>query len=263
MNAGAGSIGIFLGLAWIVLAFGAIHAIEYASYMARLAGVALGKQVSGYVLQNAIYVFTRFLYLSLMPVLGLCIDVGVDAKSYLITVHLALVLATIASIGSLRIRYSMAHRFEAVLRHIDDVPLHIAAWRVFRSRSSVVSSSFDREKYDTNAWRFSQVRDHRLLVMSTLVFTAYATGVFGSFFFALIFSEYRAAISQLSGLINGAATVLLTFVIEPKISARIDSRSGDVESTLATVLWGRLLGTAIFAHIVVGLLWVVAWGANS
>jgi hypothetical protein len=245
----------FSGLLWVACAFAAIHAIEYSSYMARMAGVTIGKRVSGYVFQNAIYVFTRFFYLSLMPVLGLCVDIGVSSQAYLVTVHVSLLLATVTSVLALVFRYRILGRFERVLSQLDKGSLYRAIVRSIKSNADARTDP--QFKTDPSAWRLGARRDWGLVILSSLVFTAYAIGVFSAFYFALLFPDYRTAISQMSGLINGAATVLLTFVIEPRLSARIDSHSEEVEGTLSSLLWGRLLGVGVFSHLVIGILWLV------
>lgn len=243
-------------LVWIIIAFAAIHAVEFASYFARLAGSRLGKPVSGYVLQNAMYVVTRFFYLALMPVLGLCIDVGISRNSYLVAVHLALIAATCGSLVVLAFRRGITRWFERVLAEADGGSLQVALWRAIKAPRTMESPASADDA--GGAWRLSKHMDLRLAWLSSIVFMTYSMGVFGAFFFALLFPEYRASISQLSGLVNGAATVLLTFVIEPRLSARIDADSPEVEGTLAALLWGRLLGVSIYSHAIVGALWLVS-----
>lgn len=243
-------------LVWVVAAFTAIHAIEFASYFARLAGFKVGKRVSGYVLQNAMYVFTRFFYLALMPVLGLCIDVGISQTSYLIAVHVSLIAATCVSLMVLAKRSTITRWFESVLSVTDGGSLQRAVWRAITSPRQFAVAELENSR--SGAWQLSRGMDWQLVLLSSLVFMAYSMGVFGAFFFALLIPEYRASISQLSGLLNGAATVLLTFVIEPKLSARIDEESPEVERTLAALLWGRLLGVSVFSHAIVGVLWLVS-----
>lgn len=251
----------FSGLLWVACAFAAIHAIEYSSYMARMAGVTIGKQVSGYVFQNAIYVFTRFFYLSLMPVLGLCVDIGVSSTAYLVTVHIALFLASVCSSLAMLFRYRILARFEKVLLHMDAGSLHRAIIKSIKIKQDTVTGA--NVELNPLAWRLSADRDWSLIIMSALVFTAYSVGVFSAFYFALLFPEYRTAISQMSGLVNGAATVLLTFVIEPRLSARIDSNSADVEGSLASLLWGRLLGVGLLSHLIIGMLWLIGFAVQG
>ena len=67
------------------------------------------------------------------------------------------------------------------------------------------------------------------------------------FFVALFFPDHRTMISQLSGVTNAFATVLLTFFIEPKISRVIDN---DVDNNvgvnmLFSLILGRILGVGV------------------
>ena len=74
------------------------------------------------------------------------------------------------------------------------------------------------------------------------------------FFIALFFPDYRTMISQLSGVTNAFATVLLTFIIEPKISRSIDLNENSVQSEnmLLSLVLGRVFGVGLISQLIVG-----------
>ena len=73
------------------------------------------------------------------------------------------------------------------------------------------------------------------------------------FFIALFFPDYRTMISQLSGVTNAFATVLLTFIVEPKISKSIDLDENieNSENMLLSLVLGRIFGVGIVSSIIV------------
>ena len=72
-----------------------------------------------------------------------------------------------------------------------------------------------------------------------------------AFYFALSYYEYRATISQLSGVVNGLATVLLTFIIEPILAKEIDKDNPDAINMIYSLLLGRFIGVAILTHAII------------
>jgi len=75
------------------------------------------------------------------------------------------------------------------------------------------------------------------------------------FFIALFFPDYRTMISQLSGVTNAFATVLLTFIIEPKISKSIDLNEDteQSENMLLSLVLGRVCGVGLFSVFIVSV----------
>lgn len=69
------------------------------------------------------------------------------------------------------------------------------------------------------------------------------------FYIALFFPDYRTTISQLSGVTNAFATVLLTFFIEPKISRSIDNNADSKMGVdmLFSLIIGRILGVGFIS----------------
>jgi len=66
-------------------------------------------------------------------------------------------------------------------------------------------------------------------------------------------------ISQLSGVTNAFATVLLTFIIEPKISRSIDLNedSEQSENMLLSLILGRIFGVGAISLIIIVIIMVL------
>jgi len=96
------------------------------------------------------------------------------------------------------------------------------------------------------------------MFQSMMAFAIYGTGIFISFYAALSNFEYRASISQLSGIINSVGTILLTFFIEPRISRGIDAESADAESLIHALLIGRLIGVGVLGQVILLLTFAIS-----
>ena len=214
----------------VVASFSAIHLLEFLSYYARVAGSLAGKAVTGYAIQNATTTVTRFFYLALMPMLGYLIDRSLPREHYLMMGLASLFGATVLSL----LAYSLRRHWIALLtnfiaRHENHPRVTVAKLR----------GELDAEPHHAPA---------SIAPMAAAVFLCYALGVLLSYYFALVFHEYRSTISQLSGIINGAATVLLTFILEPRIARIVDSHApGRVYAAVQRMLLGRLVAVGVAA----------------
>ncbi|OZI72179.1 lipid II flippase family protein [Bordetella genomosp. 12] len=220
-------------LPWLVIAsYSIIHLLEYLSYYARVAGRLAGKPVTGYAIQNATTTVTRFFYLALMPLLGFLIDKQIPTWQYIEMGLGALAGAALLSL----LGWSLRYRWIAMLTNL----VRQRAGQPALSLAEVRAELVLRDPVPTR----------RIALIAAVVFLCYCLGVLLSYYFALVFHEYRSTISQLSGMINGVATVLLTFVLEPRIAGIVDARpTGDVYHAIQAMLTGRLIAVGILAPL--------------
>ncbi|MGE8637345.1 MAG: lipid II flippase family protein [Achromobacter sp.] len=216
----------------VIASYGLIHLLEYLSYYARVAGRVAGKPVTGYAIQNATTTVTRFFYLSLMPLLGFMVDKQVPISLYMKMGVGALFCAALLSLVARAMRYHWIHLLaNFILRRSDQRPLTLAEVRGKLDVPGTMNLA-------------------RIVVLAAAVFLCYSLGVLLSYFFALVFHDYRSTISQLSGIINGAATVLLTFVLEPRVARIVDDHAtADVYHAVQAMLTGRIIAVGLIAPI--------------
>ncbi|WP_349928079.1 DUF2837 family protein [Acinetobacter sp. A1-4-2] len=232
----------------VVICFSCIHIIEVLSFMARIAGVKENKKSLAYSLQNAIFMLTRFFMMALLPVLGLLIDKGIDKNSYLMMVFCALLGASIFSFLVFIMRHKVIKAFSRIINNI------IRGRNIFKEIilfPFYFFSSYGEGKYKKK----SVIINKSIFISSGMVFCIYSLSVFMVFFIALFFPDYRTMISQLSGVTNAFATVLLTFIIEPKISRSIDL-SDDTEQSenmLLSLILGRIFGVGFISLFVISV----------
>lgn len=222
----------------VIFCFGCIQLIEVLSYLARISGVRENKRSLAYSLQNAIFMLTRFFTMALLPLLGYLIDIGIDKNIYLAMVCGALLFGTILTFLAYYFRHIVVSIFSKIINKVSE-------------GSSVLKEIIIIPYYFLNKDKkisTIEVRLHKgILINSALVFGIYSLSVFMVFFVALFFPDHRTMISQLSGVTNAFATVLLTFFIEPKISRVIDN---DVDNNvgvnmLFSLILGRILGVGV------------------
>ncbi len=221
----------------IPVLFGIIHFIEFASYLSRIAGLKVGYPLLGYSFQQMFFVGTRFLFVALMPLIGFMIDSKIAVNQYIYMLFLSMVCATIGYIVVFLFKKSIIKK--------------ICYFILKRTNSTEIYDNY-----------YNQVRIEKILcnkktiILSALVFCCYSLGVFIAFYFALIFHEYRTTLSQMSGVINGLATVLLTFIIEPKLAKSFDDKNPEAINLLFSVLLGRFIGVSIFSPLIIFILYI-------
>lgn len=238
----------------VVLSFSIIHAIEVTSFLSRLTGVILGKKSLAYSLQNAVFMLTRFFIMALMPILGLIVDIGVNRDSYLIMVFCALLGASLLSVSVLLLRGKVIPAFEHIVNDsIKGKSLIFSLLKFpiyfFKSPNKLISiPSFDK------------VIKNKIFWFSGVVFCIYSVSTFIVFYFGLIFPDYRTSISQLSGIMNAFATILLTFWVEPKISLEIDKENNIEKSSemILSLLVGRVFGVFLLSQTIIFCLWIAS-----
>lgn len=93
------------------------------------------------------------------------------------------------------------------------------------------------------------------LIMNMFVTSIYTIGVLCSLYAGANLPHLRATAVQLSGIVNGIATILLTIIVDPE-GARITDQAmhgkrpiSDVKTVVVFLLFSRLLGTLIIAQL--------------
>lgn len=89
-------------------------------------------------------------------------------------------------------------------------------------------------------------------VLTNPILTAfYSVGVLAAIYAGFLIPEYRLTASQLSGIINGIATILLVTIVDPVSALILDEtlngrrNEGDLKSAIAFLSAGKFAGTVI------------------
>lgn len=111
--------------------------------------------------------------------------------------------------------------------------------------------------------RVSMLRDvslsripKKFLILNGLVASIYSIGVLASLLAGAMLPDLRATAIQLSGIVNGMATILFTLMVDPT-GARITDQAvhatrppEDVKSVVVYLVASRLIGLLIIAQII-------------
>lgn len=224
----------------VPILFGLIHLIEFSSYLSRVAGLKVGYPMLGYSFQQMFFVGTRFLFIALMPLIGFLVDSRISVNDYIFMLFLSILFATLA--------YALVFLFK------DKITTLISFLILKRVGVEILADNFQYDNININI----VLSNKKTIILSAIVFCCYSLGAFIAFYFALVFHEYRTTISQMSGVVNGLATVLLTFIIEPMLAKKFDERDEQSVSILYAVLLGRFFGICFFSQFVVFVLWLVS-----
>lgn len=225
----------------IILLYTIIHFLEFSSFYSRISGINTGYKLLSYSVQQTTFVFTRFFFIFLMPLLGFVIDQKISRGEYLATVLLSLFGSSLSYTISFSFRRKIIMYFERVILNFKNngyiKSFYLAVINQENILQPTANSIFKINKGIT--------------ILASLIFSCYSIAVFLSFYFALVFYDYRTTISQLSGVINAFATLVLTIYIEPRISKAIDNKSDGAENDVYSLLLGRFLGVSIISPIVI------------
>lgn len=234
----------------IPLCYGVIQFLELSALLGRAAGLQQGKALTGYSIQQSIYMMTRLFIIALLPLMGLVIDTGSSRENFIFIAHGSLLVATLLGGLALLLTNRMLVYYGGVIREFDESGKFMTAFlrpvkiSILNFRPSLQKILRSHSAYKT-------------LWQSNIVYLVYSTGIFVSFYFALVFYDYRVTISQMSGVVNSIGAVLLTFVIEPRISRSIDQKKENATEMIFALFWGRLLATGISGQIVLALLFTI------
>jgi hypothetical protein len=224
----------------LIYSFACIHLLESLVFPIRIASIVKNKIAAGYSYSLMISTITRFLMLIFMPLLGYMIDNRMAVDSYLAMASLAILVAALFTLVVYVNLYLISDKLTSSFGGQKDFSK--ALFGIFTS----LQLSYSVSKFAVN-WR--------LMAASTFIYSFYATSIFASFFFALMYHEYRVTISLMSGVTNGVATIALTFFVEPYIARAIDMRSTNACDAVHSVFLGRLVGICLVSQGIIAALY--------
>jgi hypothetical protein len=93
------------------------------------------------------------------------------------------------------------------------------------------------------------------LILNVIVVSIYAIGVLSSLQAGAEIPSYRTTATQLSGIVNGIATILLALLVDPVCAHITDQavrgrrKESDVRTMVVYIIMGRVLGTLILSQL--------------
>lgn len=241
---------IFLVMLIVVIVFSAVHILEILSFFSRAAGARSDSKTFGYALQRSVAMFTRVFTMALLPALGWLVDSNISRSLYLQMVSLALLGASAGGVLVFYCRERIIGAFIMLIKNYHtngNLLLLLFKYPLFL----VYHKSNER----TNCLTLNSFLRNEFFWAGSFVFYVYAISVLMSFYAGLVFYEYRATLSQLSGLSNALATLILTLYIEPKISVLIDRETETADYELQALMAGRIFGVLVYSQLTLLIIW--------
>jgi hypothetical protein len=246
-----------------------LHLIDTLSYSIRLHAVKSGQFALSTSLFNVISLVTRISNTLFLPAIGSLIGYSLHSHTdpiwYLRQILLGSTVG--ACIGALLIPTFLKLFGKAVnrLESVGSIPALLAqSLSISNIRRISESATVPRRKL-LEGLRFRQI-PKRLLLVHILVTGIYTVGVLASNYAAVLVPEqHRLAVAQSSGFINGAATILLTLIVDPK-SATITDQAyrgkrpyGDVKALVTLLVVTKILGTVFAQLLLTPSAYLIAW----
>lgn len=209
-----------------------IHAAETLSYSIRYAGVIKNKIAVALSLTGIIVLISRTANLLQSPVTGNFVDHAKEDPSFEVLGYFRIVLLA-ASAGTI-IAIALFPTFVTLCGKI------IARLEVAGSIPKLLTSvTFDQLKnarryirkprFNLSAYRYMGI-SKRFILLNVAVTAFYTVGVLSALYAAHLLPAFSTTASQMSGIINGIATVLLTIFIDPQLGLIMDKATKDEQA---------------------------------
>lgn len=237
-----------------------IHIVDTFAYSVRLNSVKSGQVALSFSLFNMFVLVSRTANMFQGPLIGKIIGLSIiNEFNPLNDLRTVIFAATAGTLLGILLIPTFLKVFGAAVKRLElagSVPsLVVEALHVNNIRR-IVKSAVRPSKTMLERLRYREI-PKRLLLINTVVTGIYTIGILAANYSALLVpEEARLAAVASSGMINGIASILLTFFIDPKSAIITDQALrgkrpyGDVKALvimlLATKLIGTLLGQVFF-----------------
>ena len=246
-------LGVLFGLTFVINLIGSL------AYSVRIAGVRTGRIALSFSLFNVLILVSRTAYTFQTPLLAKRVEHGLhdpqialgsltDFRWLLFAASLATLVGAILTPTFQRLftRAVAAFARERSLPRLLLRALTPAGLIQVRDAVAMPSSANLVEGRSLRAPIAGSV-----MLINTLATSVWAVGVFAALYAGYLAPEYRVTASNLSGVINGVATILLFAVVDPFLAMLTDDvvagRSAEPTFRRAVVwmLGSRLVGTVL------------------
>lgn len=261
-------------LVFICLLTFSIHAIGALAYAARIAGVRTRRIAISFALFNVLVLASRLSNSLLGPFLAKRIEQALatgQGGTLLGDFRMVLMSATAATIAGTLLVPTAQRWFCTAIQHFQHhrslgrLLLRTATpsgLRCVRASGALPRPSHIRQ--------FGSLRGLplRVIGLNVLAQALLTVGVIASLYAGYLFPEYRVTASQLSAVVNGAATLLLFILIDPQLSVMTDDvvagsiGEGQFRRTVVWLSASRICGTILAQALLLPSAWLVVYAAE-
>ncbi len=238
----------------------AIHLFESLALSMRYAGVQTKQVASSISFVNVSFLLARLSNMFQAPLLGLMVDAAIRQQTQPDLVHsfrFFLLAAFLGNVLGVFLTPTMAQVFQKGILYFQQqgsIPKTVFRlfsyktwWKIFKLFRFPVPPAY--------LWSAFKRLPKGFLIFNFFLVAIYAVGVLSSLLAGAFVPELRSTAIQLSGIVNGIATILLTVFVDPQSAHITDAavhgkrNKEDVVAMVSFLLLGRLVATLILAQL--------------
>tara|TARA_B100001989_G_C24513029_1_gene451511 strand:- start:328 stop:1161 length:834 start_codon:yes stop_codon:yes gene_type:complete len=240
-----------------------IHFTETLAYSMRLAGVRVKKIAIAMAFVTSTLLISRLSNMIQAPLLGAMVDttilVGTTESLNLLEMQFRIIILA-AFIGTFLGAFmtpTAVQLFQKAILHFQATgSIPRVVYRALKPKNLwAILTSFKFPDFKSLSTVNIKSLPKQFLIINVGVTSIYVIGVLCSLLAGAYLPEFRSTAIQLSGIVNGMATVLFTIFVDPP-GARITDQAinqqrpqNDVRSVVFLLQCGKMLGILIFAQL--------------
>ncbi len=256
-----------LSIVMVLVAF--INMIDTLAFGARLAGVRTHSPSLAMSLYNIVALAARTANLIQLPLVASIVDKSLQAGeggSLLLIFRLIILANSLGTLVGILFLPLSVRAFTwgiAKMEKFHSVPVVVIEFlrpANIKKAAHVPLAGVRHLKH----LQFSRI-PHTFIFTNPILVSLYSVGVLASIYAGYLIPEYRLTASQLSGIINGIATILLVVIVDP-ISALIldDTLKGkreesELKSAIGLLAGGKFLGSLLAQILLVPAAQIIAF----
>lgn len=233
-----------------------IHLVDALSYAVRPAGVRTGRLATALSLFNVIALAARTANLIQAPLLGSLVDQAVlhgTSARLADDFRLVLAAATLGAVVGAGAVPTFVRVFSRAILAFERAGSVLGLLARAVSPRALLSVSHDVRPPGLELGRRLDFRGvpYGFLVLNVAITAIYTTGVLSALYAGALVPNYRTTATQLSGVINGFATVLFVLAVDPVAALVTDQvlagrrPRGQVNAVAALLSGTKVLGTLL------------------
>lgn len=244
-----------------------IHTAETLSYSVRFAGVRLNKIAIALSLTGIIVLVSRTANMIQAPLTAKFVDYAKVHQDFPLQHYLQIILlaSSLGTLIAIAVFPTFVGLFERVIARLElegSIPKLLTSVTIGQLKNT--TKYIKRPSLRAYTFRYMDI-PKRFIIMNIFVTGFYTVGVLSSLYAAKLVPEFSTTASQASGLINGAATILLTVFIDPQLGIITHKATQNVEyrdqlgKVYVVLMMSRFLGTLLGQLILYPAALLISW----
>jgi hypothetical protein len=248
-------------LMFVCILTGLIHFTETLSSSMRVAGVRTKNIATSLSFVNATLLVARMSNMLQAPLLGGMVDTAIIKNNPGALLHdfrIVVFAAFIGNlVGALFVPFFVSIFTEGILEFEKVGSLPKIILLAFHPKNlSQLHKKFRLPTHKTMKNITIHGMPKTFLILNILMVSIYAIGVLSSLYAGARVPAFRVTATQLSGIVNGIATILLTLLVDPTCAHITDQaikgkrKEDDVRTMVFYIIAGRVLGTLLISQLI-------------